>query len=121
MRRFLVIPVVAACLSVAAPAVAGQPNASCESPRANPPPGFSTGGFANAESHYAGSEGTPSTANGNSHAVSQYDFACFGGPKHYPPWRDLKLDLPSPGFGHRWRPNPERQSPGAGRHDASSR
>jgi hypothetical protein len=82
MRRFLVIPVVAASLSVAAPAVAGQPNASCESPGANPPPGFSTAGFANAEAHYAGSEGTPSAANGNSHAVSQYDIACFGGPKH---------------------------------------
>ena len=82
MRRFLVIPVAAACLSVAAPAVAGQPNASCESAGANPPPGFSTGGFANAESRYAGSEGTPSAANGSSLAVSQYDIACFGGPKH---------------------------------------
>ena len=28
---------------------------------------------------YAGSPGTPSAANGNSHAVSQYDVACFGG------------------------------------------
>ena len=80
MRRFLVIPVVAACLSVAAPAVAGQPNASVSRP-GRTRRHFSTGGFANAESHYAGSEGTPSAANGNSHAVSQYDIACFGGPK----------------------------------------
>jgi hypothetical protein len=83
MRRFLVIPVAAACLSVAGPALAaGQPNASCESAGANPPPGFSSGGFAKAEAVYAGSEGTPSAANGNSHAVSQYDIACFRGPKH---------------------------------------
>jgi hypothetical protein len=26
---------------------------------------------------YAGSPGTPSAANGNEHAVSQYDVACF--------------------------------------------
>ena len=32
--------------------------------------------------HYAGSEGTPSAANSRSgHAVSQYDIACFRGPK----------------------------------------
>ncbi|MDP9344516.1 MAG: hypothetical protein M3P44_02135 [Actinomycetota bacterium] len=83
MRKSLIVPFVAAGLAFTAPAFAsGQPNASCESPGANPPPGFSTTGFANAESHYAGSEGTPSAANGNSHAVSQYDIACFGGPTH---------------------------------------
>ena len=82
MRKFLVVPVVAFGLAVAGPASAGQPNASCEDPVAKPPPGFSTGGFSNAESHYAGSEGTPSAANGNSHAVSQYDIACFGGRGH---------------------------------------
>ena len=81
MRRLLVIAIAVVCLSFAAPALAGQPNASCENAGATPP-GFSTGGFANAEVHYAGSEGTPSLANGNSHAVSQYDIACFPGPKH---------------------------------------
>lgn len=82
MRKFLVVPLVVAGLAVAGPAfAAGQPNASCEDPGASPPPGFSTGGFATAEAHYAGSEGTPSLANGNAHAVSQYDIACFGGPK----------------------------------------
>ena len=82
MRRLLVIPIAAVCLSFAGPALAGQPNASCEDAGATPPPGFSTGGFATAEAHYAGSDGTPSLANGNSPAVSQYDIACFPGPKH---------------------------------------
>jgi hypothetical protein len=57
----------------------GQPNASCENPGANPPPGFATQGFANAGTRYAGSPGTPSAAHGSSHAVSQYDIACVGG------------------------------------------
>ena len=35
------------------------------------PAGFGTSGFANAETHYA------SGANGNPHAVSQYDVACY--------------------------------------------
>ena len=54
----------------------GQPSQDCESSTAAPP-GFSTGGFANARQVYAGSPGTPSAANGNSHAVAQYDVACF--------------------------------------------
>jgi hypothetical protein len=82
MRKLLVVPLVAIGLAVAGPASAGQPNASCEDPGAKPPPGFGTAGFANAQLVYAGSEGTPSAANGSSHAVSQYDIACFGGPKH---------------------------------------
>jgi hypothetical protein len=82
MRKLLVVPLVVAGLAVAGPAFAsGQPNASCEAPGASPPPGFSTAGFATAEAVYAGSEGTPSAANGSSHAVSQYDIACFGGPR----------------------------------------
>jgi hypothetical protein len=44
----------------------------------NEPAGFSTSGFANAEEKYAGSDGTPSLAHANSsHAVSQYDVACY--------------------------------------------
>jgi hypothetical protein len=82
MRKLLVIPLAAACLGIAGPAfAAGQPNASCEAAGASPPPGFSTTGFSRAEAVYAGSEGTPSAAHGSSHAVSQYDIACFGGPK----------------------------------------
>ena len=85
MKRLPIAIVVAVALTPLGAGVshAGQPNASCEDPGANPPPGFSSGGFANAETHYAGSEGTPSAANARSpHAVSQYDIACFGGPKH---------------------------------------
>jgi len=60
------------------PAGTGQPGAECGSDNAlTEPKGFGTGGFANAESRYAGSDGTPSLANGNSHAVSQYDVACY--------------------------------------------
>ncbi len=82
MKRLPVVILVAAALTPlgAGAAFAGQPNASCEATGANPPPGFSTGGFENAEANYAGSDGTPSAANANSdHAVSQYDIACFGG------------------------------------------
>jgi len=60
------------------PSGTGQPGAECGSAGATMEPGgFGTGGFSNAEDHYAGSEGTPSAAHGSSHAVSQYDVACF--------------------------------------------
>ncbi len=60
------------------PSGTGQPGAECGAAGATSEPhGFFTAGFANAEEHYAGSEGTPSAANGSSHAVSQYDVACF--------------------------------------------
>jgi hypothetical protein len=58
-------------------AFAGQPGAECGADGAtSAPAGFDTGGFANAESHYAGSDGTHSLVSGNAHAVSQYDIAC---------------------------------------------
>ena len=70
------------CLVMAVAAVAagnpsgtGQPNASCEEQPAAPP-GFSSGGFANAEEHYAGSGKSVDHAN-STKAVSQYDVACF--------------------------------------------
>jgi hypothetical protein len=60
------------------PSGTGQPGASCGSANARTEPnGFGTPGFANAESKYAGSDGTPSLANGSSNAVSQYDVACY--------------------------------------------
>jgi hypothetical protein len=60
------------------PSGSGQPSASCGSSNATMMPnGFTTAGFANAGTHYAGSPGTPSAANGNPHAVSQYDVACY--------------------------------------------
>jgi hypothetical protein len=56
----------------------GQPGASCGAEGATmSPPGFDSQGFANAETVYAGSEGTKSALHSNSdNAVSQYDIAC---------------------------------------------
>jgi hypothetical protein len=85
MRKLPVAILVAAALTPLGAGVsfAGQPNASCEATGANPPPGFSSGGFANAEARYAGSDGTASAAHSHSDkAVSQYDIACFGGSGH---------------------------------------
>jgi hypothetical protein len=59
------------------PSGTGQPNVECGEGIGSGPHGFSTGGFANAETRYAGSDGTPSAENSNSDkAVSQYDVAC---------------------------------------------
>src|SRR5262249_3453595 len=82
LRRFVLIALASLLVAAfaAAPAGAtstgtpGQPNQDCETPLANggsAPTGFSTAGFANAQSVYAHSQ------NGNPHAVSQYDVACF--------------------------------------------
>jgi hypothetical protein len=55
---------------------AAQPFVECGDPGAEMnPPGFDSGGFANAEEHYAG-HGS-SLNSGNWHAVSQYDVACW--------------------------------------------
>ena len=60
------------------PAGTGQPGAECGDEGATmEPAGFLTAGFAHAETVYEGSDGTPSLAHGSSHAVSQYDIACF--------------------------------------------
>ena len=60
------------------PSGTGQPGAECGDPNAVvEPAGFLKDGFAHAETVYAGSDGTPSAANGSMHAVSQYDVACF--------------------------------------------
>jgi hypothetical protein len=60
------------------PAGTGQPGAECGDEGAElEPAGFLTDGFANAEAHYAGSDGTSSAEHAASgHAVSQYDIAC---------------------------------------------
>jgi hypothetical protein len=57
----------------------GQPSQSCQEETSGPPGLLSTtNGFATrAVNVYAGSPGTPSLANGNEHAVSQYDVACY--------------------------------------------
>jgi hypothetical protein len=88
MRKTLTVLVAAGLLAAvsAAPAVAapnpagtGQPGVECGEEGATiEPAGFvMTDGFAHAETVYAGSEGTPSLANGSSNAVSQYDVACY--------------------------------------------
>jgi hypothetical protein len=76
-RPNLSVVLVAGAMSAARnPAGTGQPGQSCQ---AEPTQfnGLSTDGFTNAATRYAGSPGTPSLANGNSHAVSQYDVACY--------------------------------------------
>jgi hypothetical protein len=74
---FVVVPVGAA-YAASNPSGHGQPGAECGDDNAlTAPAGFSSGGFANAETHYAGSDGTHSLVSGNAHAVSQYDVACF--------------------------------------------
>jgi hypothetical protein len=68
----------APALAAPNPAGTGQPGAECGAAGATMEPhGFTTAGFAHAETAYAGSEGTPSAANGSAHAVSQYDIACY--------------------------------------------
>ena len=65
-----------ATVVAANPPGTGQPNASCEDVAPAAPNGFSSGGFANAETQYAGNG--PGSAHANStHAVSQYDVACY--------------------------------------------
>ena len=58
------------------PSGTGQPSQSCQA-EPTQPNGFGTVGFTHATAVYAGTPGTPSAANGNSHAVSQYDVACY--------------------------------------------
>ena len=81
MKRRLVGVILgtALALAFAGSTIAGQPGAECGDPGAEQMPhGFTTAGFANAETHYAGSDGTASLLHANSdHAVSQYDVACL--------------------------------------------
>jgi hypothetical protein len=87
MRLVIALAAVVAALALAvAPVLAanptgvGQPNQSCEE-QPSGPPGFESGGFANADLHYAGNG--PGSAHANSdHAVSQYDVACLQVSQH---------------------------------------
>jgi hypothetical protein len=58
------------------PPTTGQPSVSCDDFTVMPN-GFSSGGFANAETHYANPDSTGGVASGNVHVVSQYDVACY--------------------------------------------
>jgi hypothetical protein len=84
MRRSISVVIVSLVLSgfTAAGAAAapnpsgtGQPNADCEAPGMIEPAGFSSGGFQHAQTVYANPGVVP--ANASSHAVSQYDVACY--------------------------------------------
>ena len=93
MRRLMAILGSIVALALAAtPALAarnpngtGQPSQSCQAEPTGPPGLLSTtNGFARvAVNVYAGSPGTQSLANGNAHAVSQYDVACFQFSQHH--------------------------------------
>jgi len=86
MRRVLTVIVCGFALAAstsgfaANPSGTGQPNQSCEE-QSSAPAGFSSGGFANAEAHYAGN-GTGSQNANSGNAVSQYDVACFQVSQH---------------------------------------
>lgn len=76
----------AGTVSAGNPAGTGQPGQSCQDFNGSGPAGIvsTTNGFANrAVFVYAGSPGTPSLANGNAHAVSQYDVACYQVSTHH--------------------------------------
>jgi len=78
LAAVLTLPAAGAALA-GNPSGTGQPNQSCQV-QPDGPPGLlsTTNGFAlRAVNVYAGSPGTPSAANGNTHAVSQYDVACY--------------------------------------------
>lgn len=62
------------------PPGSGQPNQSCETSQPGPA-GFNSGGFANAEAHYAGNGAGSLNANSGK-AVSQYDVACYQVSQH---------------------------------------
>jgi len=79
MGASLALAVGAGTASAGNPAGTGQPGQSCQAEPTGPAGLLSTtNGFATrAVFVYAGSPGTPSLANGNARAVSQYDVACF--------------------------------------------
>jgi hypothetical protein len=79
MACIAALTITAGALGAPNPNTTGQPSQSCQAEPTGPPGLTSTtNGFATrAVNVYAGSSGTQSLANGNAHAVSQYDVACF--------------------------------------------
>jgi hypothetical protein len=79
VTAFVALSPAAAALATPSPNGPGQPSVTIGQPAGNVtvgrgPHGFSTAGFANAETHYAGSQPQNSS---NTHSVSQYDFATY--------------------------------------------
>jgi hypothetical protein len=58
------------------PSGTGQPNQDAET-QTSEPAGFTTGGFATADQHYANPDATGGTHSGNPKVVSQYDVAAY--------------------------------------------
>jgi hypothetical protein len=96
MKRTIILPALISAFVALSPAgvaiadnphdagTTGQPGKTASDDPALKPAGFSTGGFENAESHYAGEDDTASLAHSNSpHAVSQYDVAGFQWEQHH--------------------------------------
>lgn len=81
----LAVALTAGPVAAGNPSGTGQPGAECGDEGATVEPhGFLSPGFAVAETHYAGSDGTASLAHARSpHAVSQYDVACFQVTQHH--------------------------------------
>ena len=79
LGSFVSVASVGVATAATNPSGTGQPDQSCQAEPTGPAGILSTtNGFATvAVNVYAGSPGTPSLANGNSAAVSQYDVACF--------------------------------------------
>jgi hypothetical protein len=77
---FAALPASAAFATNPHDGTTGQPNQDCEALGIDHA-GFTTDGFANAQSHYADPSILPPTAN-QTHTVSQYDVACFQQASH---------------------------------------
>jgi len=79
LAALLTVSTATAALAAANPNGTGQPSQSCQSEPSGPLGLLSTtNGFARiAVIVYAGSPGSHSLVSNNSHAVSQYDVACF--------------------------------------------
>ena len=84
LAAVLTVGTATAAFAAANPNGTGQPSQSCQSEPGGPPGLLSTtNGFARiAVVVYAGSPGSHSLVSNNSHAVSQYDVACFQVSQH---------------------------------------
>ena len=89
MKRLIAVVLVLVALGALPPVAAadstgtpGQPNQSCQDVFPTGPlvpQGFNTGGFAHAETVYAGTQDRNSK---NPKSISQYDVACFQAGQH---------------------------------------
>ena len=88
MKRTIILPALITAFVALSPAgvaladnphdgTTGQPGKTASEDPALKPPGFSSPGFAKAETHYANPDSTGGAHSGNSHVVSQYDVAGF--------------------------------------------